>query len=131
MIKPLELKPIIIDREKNLMDLNNWELITEDWGHLDYDTDGSCVYEDIELEWVVGDETIITYIEIVHSYHECRDDGDYWTPPSVEIYDEEVDVYVTSMYSGDTGEEFNIDDKFIYRSLGERLGFYIQDTYYG
>jgi hypothetical protein len=130
MIKCGKIKPIILDTEKHILNLNNWSLTTkDDWGELEYIGEESQ-HIDVELEWDVNGQTITTDITLHHTWTEDRCEGDYWTPPSCDVIDESVDVYIISIYNCDTDVEYDVDKDFIYQDLYERLGYYIQDKYY-
>jgi hypothetical protein len=130
MIKQSMPKSIVFDEVTFIKNLNNWVMVTEDgWNELEWEGEGSQYFE-FELEWKVNNQIIITCLEVEHRWIEDKCEGDYWTPPSCEIRDEEVDVYVTSMYNCDTGVEYDIDSDFVYQDICERLGYHIQDEYY-
>ncbi len=116
------LKPIVFDEDKYFKNLNNWVLVENDFGGLEYDNDeGSCYYE-FEMVWEVNGQPISTWVEIAHRWVEDVDEGDYWTPPSCEIVHEDIEVYVTQIWND--GDEYDVDE---INDLCNRLGFLIHD----
>jgi hypothetical protein len=126
MIKK-NLKPIIIDKSKHLIDLNNWVYKESSFNYLDYDYESEYhLYED---EWatfyIEGIGDIDVMFEVEHSWNSLCDEGDYDTPPSYEIVSEEVDVYILSLepHEGEINLEENVLDDLMYR-----LSYYIHDN---
>jgi hypothetical protein len=126
MIKYNKLKPIVIDKERHLLDINNWTLLSEDWCDLDY----TKKYYNFELEWEVNGQTIITEIELIHNFKIQHCGGDYWTPPSTDIVSDEVEVYAPKMSNYDTGFEYDTYNDRTIVDLLFRLEHFIEDEYF-
>ena len=126
MIKHNKLKPIVIDKEKHLLDINNWTLLSVDWCDLDY----TKKYYNFELEWEVNNQTIITEIELIHNFTTQHCEGDYWTPPSTDITSDEVEIYILRMGNYDTGFEYDNDNDRTIVDLLFRLEHFIEDEYF-
>jgi hypothetical protein len=119
-------KPIIFDKDKFFKDLNHWTLIDDSsWAGLDYGNDGTSYY-DFLLIYLVGDNEVNVWVEVVHTWKEDYDPGDYDRPPMTEIYREEVNVSVINIYRNDEP----IDLSLII-DLVNRLEFYIKDSVIG
>jgi hypothetical protein len=123
MIKYNKLKPIVIDDEKHLLNLNNWVLLSEDWCDLDYDNK----YYNFELEWGVNGQTIITEIELYHNFTIRHCEGDHFTPPSTDIVSDDVEIYILKVSNYDTGFEY---DNVTIMDLILRLEYFIGDEYF-
>jgi len=126
MIKYDKLKPIVIDKERHLLDINNWILLSEDWCDLDY----TKKFYHFELEWDVNEQTIITEIELYHDYTKKECSGSIWAPPSTDIVSDDVEVYILKITNYDTGVDYNINYNRKMMDLGERLELYIEDEYF-
>lgn len=116
-------KPIVFDKSTFFKNLNNWVLVENDFNGLEYSNDeGSCYYE-FQMLWSVNGEEISTWVEVTHRWVEDVDEGDYWTPPSSEIIHEDIEVYVTQIWDGESNE-YDLEE---YNDLCNRLSFLIHD----
>jgi hypothetical protein len=122
MIKHSTPKPIIFDRDTYFKNLNNWVYLDDDWAGFNYEGEGTDYYE-FNVDYMVGGDEISVWVEVCHTWNECRDEGDHWTPPSCDIYNENHEVYVSQIYrNGDDMDLVGFSD------VVNRLEFFISDT---
>ncbi len=120
MIKQTVPKPIVFDKELFFKNLHNWELVDDGFCGLEYDGDGT-MYHEFNVDYKVGEEEVSVWVEICHTWSECNDPGDYWTPPSCEVYNENTEVYIMQVCVD--GVETCLSDDLL-----NRLEYLINDT---
>jgi hypothetical protein len=120
------IKPIVLDKSKHLIDLNNWSFKETSFHSLEYEGDDN--YDLYSDEWVTyyveGFGDIDVMFEVEHSWVSEYDSGDWDTPPSLDIVHEDIDVYVLDL---GCEKDLNLEER-VMDDLMYRLSYLIKDT---
>lgn len=128
MIKQ-SIKKVVFDKNKALCNLYNWQFVDTSFRYLDYECDGdfnlSKSYDDEYVSYVVeGVGLVEVNFDIYHTWDLKYDSGDYYTPPSYTVENEDIVVDVTSIT---VDGELETPEGMVLE-LMERLEVYVLDT---
>ena len=128
MIKKITHKPILFDKKSFFKNLLNWNLVSHDFCGVDYINGCNTRDYEIELTWMVNNQTFTTFVEVTHNWTIVEDVGDYFTPPSTYVFKEAFNTTITEIINLNTTIEefldFNVNEK---KDLYNRLALYIQN----
>jgi hypothetical protein len=119
------LKPLVFDKENHIKNFWNWSLEDNTFKEFEYygdDEDSQLLEEEAHFN-IKGLGDVYVYYEIFHEWHIECDSGDYYTPPSITLVHEDIEVEVLDIhFDFDVTLPTNILD-----DIKNRLGYLLDD----